>query len=392
MKKYILVLMMSFITLLNFAFELDIFGYYENQTSMEFVDNETNFLTYNKFRLDFNKDIAEDITFNSNIVFNNYNGAKEINLLNYFPDKVVTDYLNQTEMSISDIANDYQIKMEDDIILDNVYLSIYSKHFNAIIGKQQIALGTGYAWNPTDIYNSKNILDPTYEKKGVNALKLEIPYSMNGTFSTAISIDKNWEASTKSIQVDQTFLGYDFQFNYSGKQLTQMDYYSFVESKNNQNLFGFSFAGTLLGLGIWSETAYNKISHSDNFTQSVFGLDYTFENGLSLMSEYYYNELGEENSKNYNFNSWSDLFANGTNLGQNYLYFGESYSLGELTDLSNNAIINIDDQSVNYIPRIDYSFSDNLEFVIMASLGFGNADSEFANFNNGIFGRIKVYF
>ena len=31
------------------------------------------------------------------------------------------------------------------------------------MGKQQISLGTGYVWNPTDVFNIKELFDPTYE-------------------------------------------------------------------------------------------------------------------------------------------------------------------------------------------------------------------------------------
>jgi hypothetical protein len=63
----------------------------------------------------------------------------------------------------------------DEMYLDNIYLRTSFQLFDFTIGKQPISLGTGYAWNPLDIFNRKDLIDPTYEQAGINALRMEIP-------------------------------------------------------------------------------------------------------------------------------------------------------------------------------------------------------------------------
>ncbi len=41
-----------------------------------------------------------------------------------------------------------------------IFLDYNKLRLNIRVGKQQLPWGTGYAWNPTDIFNAKDILDP----------------------------------------------------------------------------------------------------------------------------------------------------------------------------------------------------------------------------------------
>jgi len=391
MKHLILIGLLIIMAKTVFAIEFDLYGYYENQTTST-LDTDPDFLSYNKLRLDFAKDISDDISFNSNIVFQTNHGKTLVNLLDYLPSDLVADYSLQIGIPIDILKENYVTNIEDEVFLDNAFLSLYQKYYNLRIGKQQIALGAGYAWNPTDIYNDKNILDPTYEKRGVNALKLEIPFSSEGTVTSIVSIDDNWEETTKSVHLKQFLFGYDLEFSYATKQHNSLDYYTMIENIEDRELLGFSFSGALLGIGIWSETALNKMSGSDDYYQGIIGADFTFENGLYFMGEYYYNELGEKDESDYEFTNWMNLFTSGTNLGHDYLYLGESYSIAELIEWSNYIIVNVNDKSFNYTPWLNFSLNDNVDLDIIANIPFGEDDSEFNKFDANIAVRLKVYF
>ncbi|MCD4819975.1 MAG: hypothetical protein K8S23_14925 [Candidatus Cloacimonetes bacterium] len=391
MKYFILIIMLIITTPSVFAIEFDLFGYYENQTT-SVLNNKPDFLSYNKLRLDFAKEISSDISFNSNLVFQTYHGKTSICLLDYLTNELLNSYSQEIGISIDDLKQSYTIKSEDEIFLDNAFLSLYQKHFNLRSGKQQIALGTGYAWNPTDIYNAKNIFDPTYEKRGVNALKLEIPFTSEGMISSIVAIGENWEETTKSVHLKLFLFSYDFELSYARHQHNWIDYYSMNQNIEDRDLFGFSFSGALFGIGIWSETAFNKMSDSDDYYQGIIGADFTFENGLYLMSEYYYNGLGKQNENDYQFANWMSLFTDGTNLGRDYLYLGESYSIGELIEWSNYIIVNLNDKSFTYTPWLSFSLNDNVDFYLTANIPYGNDNSEFSQFEENIAVRLKVYF
>ncbi|MDP8322155.1 MAG: hypothetical protein RAO94_07385 [Candidatus Stygibacter australis] len=390
MKLVIFIITLLSIVSLS-ALEFDLFGYYENLSSLTLQENPE-FQSYNKLRLDLNKEYSTSITFNSNLVFQTYHGLKSINLLDYIPSETVAEYAQQIGIPVADLSERFTDSYEDEFFLENAYLSIYKKHFNLRIGKQQIALGSGYAWNPTDIYNQKNIFDPTYEKRGVNALKLEIPYSSEGMISTLISFGENWQESTRSIMLQQFLLGYDVQLSYAYKLKYNMDYLTLQESSEDRDMLGISFSGALLGLGFWGEGAYNLLSNSDDFSQVIIGTDFTFENGLYLMAEYYYNGLGKTDEDLFNFNDWMEYYTDSINLGRDYLYLGETSSIGELIEWSNFIIGNLNDKSISYNPWINFSLSDNVDLDIYGYIALGNEKAEFSQFEDSLAARLKVYF
>ena len=390
MRLFCLLLIIAILIPLS-ALDFDFYGYFENQTSLTLQKNP-DFQSYNKLRLDLNKDFSSSITLNSDLVFQTYHGLKSINLLDYIPSKTVEDYSQQVGTSTSDLVDNFTDTYKDEYFLDNAFVSIYKKHFNLRIGKQQIALGNGYAWNPTDIYNLKNIFDPTYEKRGVNALKLEIPFSMNGMISALISMNKNWEESTKSVLLQQFLWGYDLQLSYARLLKKKTDYLTFMENSEETDMAGFSYSGALLGLGFWGEGAYFLPAESDEYLQGIVGLDYTLDSGLYLMSEFYYNAAGKTDEADYDFNDWMELYSDGTNLAQKYLYLGESYSVGELAEWANYIIVNLDDKSISYNPWINFSLSDNVDLDIYGIFAFGDDKSEFSQFENSLAARLKVYF
>ena len=89
---------------------------------------------------------------------------------------------------------------------------------------------------------------------------------------------------------------------------------------------------------------------------------------------------------------WMNLFVDGTNLGRDYLYLGESYSIAELIEWSNYIIINLNDKSFTYTPWLNFSLSDNVDFDLTANIPYVNDDSEFKQFEKNIAVRLKVYF
>ena len=92
----------------------------------------------------------------------------------------------------------YRFSFSDQTFLDNAYVMIRMKYADLIVGKQQISLGTGYVWNPTDIFNIKDILDPTYEQPGHNAIRLDIPIGTKYNLTGIYSPDDTWKNSTKN--------------------------------------------------------------------------------------------------------------------------------------------------------------------------------------------------
>lgn len=409
---------------------LDISGYFENQFFPLLLDHKSDrqniteklFLQdYNKLRLDLNSEVTENVHFSGDIVLQTYHGVIQLNLLDFIPVKVADQYLNSLGFGPADWDIFYaalNMPNEDQYFLDNAHLTYYSKYLNIRIGKQQLPWGTGYTWNPTDIFNQKNMVDPTYEKPGVNALKIEIPYSMNGMLTAVGVFGEDAETSTKAFKLRQLVGGLEVSLSYMTKDEKYISSpFNPVIYKQNRQMVGFDFSGALGSIGIWGEFAYNyymdmdyknydllysgvfefpdnlRLFDRNDYQQYLLGADYTFENGLYFITEYYHNGLGKSAMTQYSFDNWLRLMGpDGENLGKEYFFIGQSYPFWELLNWSNYLIYNASDKSLIFFPWFTYSLNNETELIFSGYMPFGKELSEFGSFGSGGFLRLRYYF
>ncbi len=373
--------------------ELEFSGYYENQLTVQELRDETFLQDYNKLRLDLSAEVSENVSFNGDYIYRTFHGETEFNAFDFLPDGVIEDYADEMGASEDSLRPEFAFEYEDENFLDNAYVTIYLQKATIRVGKQQLPWGSGYTWNPTDIFNQKNILDPTYEKPGVEAYKLEVPFGEEGMLTGILSSGDDWEASTKAAKVKQHFLGFDLSISFVEKQQEDFDYFSFTESVERRRLYGGDFSGEILGLGFWGEGAHNQMEDSDDYGQYLVGLDYTFQSEFYLMVEYYRNENGETDADAYDINDWMRLLdADGENLAQDYVFLGQRYPLTELLNWSNYVLFNINDGSGIVYPWFGYSFNDNTELNLVGLIPWGEKETEFGESGVGGFFRIKIYF
>jgi len=375
------------------AQELTISGYYENQFFPQALNHKIIFQDYNKLRLDLSAEISDNISFNGDYIYRVYHGATRFNALDFIPERVVSEYADQLRVPLNSLRSLFDFTLEDENFLDNAFVTMYSKHLNIRIGKQQLPWGTGYTWNPTDIFNDKNLLDPTYEKVGVNAFKLEVPFAGEGVLAAILEIGNDWPGSTKALKLKHHVFGFDLSASFVEKEQEGFDYLRISPTAEKRRLVGADFSGEVLGLGVWAEGAYNFMRDSGDFGQYLAGADYTLQSGLYFVGEYYRNELGKSDKSRYGINDWMRLLsAQGENLGRDYLFVGERYPVSELWTWSNFAIFNWNDRSGILFPWFDYSLNDNTELMFVGYFPFGKKETEFGEFGAGGFARVRVYF
>ncbi len=78
-------------TILN---KLKISGYFENQLMGQEQRGDYFLIDYNKLRLDLNAKVDEHFSFTGNINFRTYHGKTTLNMLDYLPESMVSDYLD----------------------------------------------------------------------------------------------------------------------------------------------------------------------------------------------------------------------------------------------------------------------------------------------------------
>ena len=134
-------------------------------------------------------------------------------------------------LSISEVYS----KLKNGTTTRENYSSYYSKHFNLRIGKQQLPWGSGYIWNPTNIFHIKNPLDPTYELTGVNAIKAELLFGQEGMLTGIYSVNNNFKNSVYAIKLKNYLLGFDVSASYVYYEYTNQDLYLFQHLKKLQS-------------------------------------------------------------------------------------------------------------------------------------------------------------
>ena len=361
--------------------QVDIFGYYETEYDHIQLANKSYNFSYNKLRLDLESRPGENVKIGANINFRLFNGKTEFNIFDFLP--MDSGEINgETISSLSE-------PLLDEMYLDNIYLRTSFQLFDFTIGKQPISLGTGYAWNPLDIFNRKDLIDPTYEQAGINALRMEIPV-MGGTLDIIIEPDSTWDMSSKLIQLKSSLGSFDFSLN-GGNQ------YHLIPDGNSGYAYdhvffgGGSIVGELWEFGLWGETLWS-LDADNNFGEIVFGIDHTFYNGFYLMAEYFHNSLGAEKNEvtfdNYLFNFNGEIHS----LMQNYIFAMGMYNFTNYISSSLLVFGNLDDQSFILAPQLNWDAFEDVTLGAWVSQSFGENDSEFGIQDLALRFRLRAYF
>jgi hypothetical protein len=396
MKKGAIFLIFLFFSLSSLQAQerVDIFGYFESQGSGAAVNNEFLMLYSNKLRVDLKSNPSNTITFAANFDYITFHGQTNWNILDFLPSDVVAEVP-------AGLEDYYVLSFDDRNFLDNAYIRLSLKHLDLTLGKQQISLGTGYIWNPTDIFNVKELFDPTYEQPGHNALRLDVPLGAVSTFTALFSPEDDWQNSGKLLQIKSQIAHFDFTliaiekvWRYHDYTQTDPETMYFLELPEKRQLLGASTAGDLFGFGLWAEYAYNLMEVSEDFYELVVGMDYTFNFQTYIMFEYYRNTLGKTDFTEYTLNDWMRVLAmEQKSITRDQLYAFITHPVSDLMSLGVSTIYSISDGSLALVPTLNYSLSDNVELFAYLNFNFGEEGKVFSQkMGNGGLIRVRVYF
>jgi hypothetical protein len=374
--------------------QADLFGYYESQIMGAEIKDSFFQLYTNKLRVDLKSDISSTVSFAANFDFITYHGKKNWNILDFLS-PAVTEGIPEAMKPM------YVIPFSDRTFLDNAYLKLAFRPFDLTIGKQQISLGTGYVWNPVDVFNIKDVLDPTYEQPGHNAMRADIPIGLSNTITAIYSPDDEWKNSAKLIQFKGRISRFDLALTVIETTWRFHDYTVFVPEEQNfkvlpekRRLLGASTAGELLGLGIWAEFAYNWMEETADFYELSAGTDYTFDFQTYILLEYYRNTLGKSDYRDYTLNDWMRNFAQEQKaVARDQVYLLIQHPVTDIVEAGLSTIYSISDNSAALVPTVMYSFSQNVDVYAYLNWNVGKEGTYFAgSMGNGGFIRVRIYF
>ncbi|MCK4978818.1 MAG: hypothetical protein KAS62_00410 [Candidatus Delongbacteria bacterium] len=283
--------------------------------------------------------------------------------------------------------------------IDRALVKLYFKNFDFIFGKQQIAWGTGYAYNPIDIWNIKDPMNATAGKVGVIALNLEAYFGESSSLNVIASPGSHFDHWRYGFRVKSTLSRFDYSFSAIRDKTDDGDMLGLPEKL----LLGVDFAGEIFyDIGWWGEIAfinprYDGMEFSDTdsiYVQVATGFDYTFDNEIYFMAEYYFNALGENNYKDYDIATLALTMGGGmSGLAQNYLATMLSYSFFDDYKFSLFSITNLDDISDVLVPELSYEFHENISLKLNSSIFMGSSKrTEFGGMNSSVMFSVIGYF
>lgn len=391
---FILIMMSLWVPSLNAQDKVELFGYYEAQVLGTGLKGKFYQLFTNKLRVDLKSDISENITFAANFDYIHYLGKTEWDVLDFLSEELVSAIPE-------DMHAFYIINFSNEAFLDNAYIRLSFDALDLTVGKQQISLGTGYVWNPTDVFNIKDVLDPTYEQPGHTALRVDVPLGSAYTLTALYSPEETWEKSTKLIRVKGNISRFDLHLIgverlWPFHDYTEFDFanMNFMDISEKRKMLGGSTVGELLGLGVWAEFAYNWMEKSDDFYELVVGGDYTFDFQTYIMMEYYRNTLGKSDSEDYDINDWMRfLAAEQKSICRDQAYVFVQHPATDLLNVGLQTVYCISDSSLAFVPTLGYSISDNVDIYAYLNFNLGKEGTVYGkNMGNGGLLRLRAYF
>ncbi len=287
--------------------------------------------------------------------------------------------------------------LNDKFSINKALIKIFTAPADIYIGKQQIGWGVGYAWNPTDVFNVKNALDPKASKSGLLSLRSEINLPKDGLLSAVLIPGHVLGNISFGARVLYPIAGFDVSL--SAVRMYNVDRRILGLPKKIQ--IGADITGdiTSKSIGIWAEgcfvnQVYNGYGNFDSsYVQFVTGSNYTFGNGLFVMGEYYYNGKGSSTG-DYNLTDLIFLLSGDmAGLGKHYLFGGLTKKIyNDYVEMSLFGNANIVDKSGALIPSLNYDFSDDIHFTMGAMFFIGDSNDEFGAIRNTSFIKAIVYF
>jgi hypothetical protein len=370
------------------AKQVDVFGYFEPQYSGIYLGDTYYQFQANKLRIDLKSTAVTNTEFGADVIFRLYHGQTTWNILDFLPDAV-------TSTIPPELRPFYEFTYADTLYLDNVYARFALNRFAVTVGKQQISLGTGYFANPTDIFNTKDALDPTYEQPGHNALRVDVQPSPRLNIMALYSpIEPDFGSSGKLMRLKLGFSHFDISAMGGETQQTTTDFYTFDQVTEQRRIVGGDIVGELLSMGVWAEGIYNFLEDSDDGYEFLVGADYTFDSGLYAMLEYHRNSIAESDREDYDLNDWMRFFVGETKtIASDQIYGLVQYPLTDMLVIGTSAVWSISDISAAIIPMVQYSLFHNIELTLMGNFYIGTDGTAYSSSlgSSGLL-RASVYF
>ncbi|MBM7624110.1 hypothetical protein [Sporohalobacter salinus] len=309
---------------------------------------------------------------------------------------------------------------EGDTELNKLYFNLWLPKGEVKVGKQRIAWGSGYFFNPTDIINpiddnSKVSSRQSKSKRNTNSV-YGMYYLPQGTLEGVIVTDfqeigpgTEKEANSYINQINPLFSGeiklpngFNEEKEWALKYSTlinnfdvALNYYQGREdhpvpqinprkrkvilSYPEKKMIGFDTAGTLDDVGVWGEASYSFPDKGDNYSQIIIGMDYTFATGIHLLGEYY----RDESLGNYTVKEVTE---------KDFITLRSDYDLTDSIEISGNGIFSLESDFTGLAGKVTYSYTQDIELKVGVNKLINEEGTVFASESSLLPFKNKIYF
>ncbi len=351
-------------------------GWYENQLSIVDYRSGLTLLDENEVRFSLEASPQSNVRLSASVLIQAFHGATKFMLADLVPDWV------------SDSVPD-SVLLANRFALDRAFVSARWSGFNLKVGKQPLAWGTGYVWNPTEVIPAKSFLDPDYEREGQNAMRLEATW-LGPALQAFFLPGSDFGRSQYLLRAEWNLVGFDMGITACRRPLTDV-----LAGRNwTDYLLGGQAKGEVFGLGVWSEGACHWSEDSVALSWQVCaGTDYTLACRTYLLLEYYRSSTGATGVREYDAAAWRRAVTAGSALGRDYAFGLVMQPVLGFHQVGVGAVANLNDFSAVVFPRIRFGPADDIDLdcYLLFSVGGGRTEFGGPGVNGGVV-QLTFYF
>ncbi len=270
-------------------------------------------------------------------------------------------------------------------MMDRAWVDYINGNWQVRLGRQRINWGNTLVWNPNDVFNTFSYFDFDYEERpGTDGLRIQYYTSETSSAELVYKIGRK-DSSETAIAGMYRFLQSSYDIQFLGG-LVGKDF-----------VIGGGWSGDIKGAGFRGEATWfvprdkNDTENFESFVASV-DADYTFRNSLYLHAAFLFNSHGTTGDAGGRGFFTPDISAKMLSLGRYQLFAQTSYPFTPIFSGNIAVMVNPSDGSSYFGPSLTYSIGNNWEVMLNGQLFFGRSGTEYGDFGQAIFGRLKWSF
>jgi hypothetical protein len=396
-------------------------GYVEDTFNIEYREAGDRVFPLNGARVRVNLEGRPNhhFDFGAGVVGTLFSGRTSVGLAQYLPagDRAAL-FAGDPSSGLPPASDLLVYQLDNAIYLQEAFATVHLPWARLRVGRHKIYAGTGFAYNPTDLFTRKDPLDPTYEVDGLDALALAVELPARTTLEGLALIGDRFDVSDYRVAAKSHLGGWDLALHYTHQVRRRTDWQalasaagvvaviaggpsSLFERRFRWHLLAAELAGEILGVGVYAEGGWTWVDpiddpgtvRSQDHERFLVGADYTFAFQLYVMVEYMRLGQGRDSAAAIDLNDRLGFFAGELlAIDRDTLFAGASYPITDLVELAFYAMVGINDPSAVLNPWLLVDLYPGVRVAVSGMVPVGSEQGSNGRSGAGGFARVRVSF